>query len=237
MSTSGGTRAAMAATSRKLKQELVNMLFGKEYRKTGPDGHRLLDYSIYSYRDLRKAYLEKLQVLHPDKQRSIVSQQQLDDTAAKEMKQEFQRLQDVWAQYDEMARSMMKVKEGNGEEANFTMFGVGCSFSDNETERALRNEITDQACRGWFSSGLLGETNNTQKASGDKNSASRGDISLVCDSLFVETTSSDDLSSKTNTNSGGRRGRVWNGSESADAGSKDTTAGRSKRRTLIPGWK
>jgi len=35
------------------------------------------------------------------------------------------------------------------------MFGVGCSFDDSPTERDLRNDIMDQACRGWFSSGSI----------------------------------------------------------------------------------
>ena len=41
------------------------------------------------------------------------------------------------------------------EDADFTMFGVGCSFADSQSERDLRNEIMDQACRGWFSSGSI----------------------------------------------------------------------------------
>ena len=42
---------------------------------------------------------------------------------------------------------------------NFTMFGVGCSFSDSPTEQMHRTEIMDQASRGWFSSGQLSENN------------------------------------------------------------------------------
>ena len=45
--------------------------------------------------------------------------------------------------------------EEDEEEDNFTMFGVGCSFADSPTERDLRNDIMDQACRGWFSSGSI----------------------------------------------------------------------------------
>ena len=37
------------------------------------------------------------------------------------------------------------------------MFGVGCSFDDSPEERDLRNDIMDQACRGWFSSGAIEE--------------------------------------------------------------------------------
>ena len=185
MTTSGGTRAARAATSRKVKQDLVNLLFGKEFRRSGPEGHRKLDYSIYSYDDLRKAYLQKLHLLHPDKQRSSSFKENYQTH-----RKEFQRLQDVWSQYDEMAKSMMKVAGGDGESANFTMFGVGCSFSDNEAERALRNDITDQACRGWFSSGLLAEHDNQPVQDGPDASAmfKRKATPLVDDSLFVDAT-------------------------------------------------
>ena len=58
---SGGTRAARAATSRQVKQELVRLLFGKKYSRTGPEGHKKLDSAAYSYAELKSAYLEKLQ--------------------------------------------------------------------------------------------------------------------------------------------------------------------------------
>ena len=51
--------------------------------------------------------------------------------------------------------SSSAITSNNFEEGNFTMFGVGCSFSDNDQEKDLRNEITDQACRGWFSAGAI----------------------------------------------------------------------------------
>jgi len=229
MSTSGGTRAATAATSRKVKQELVNMLFGKKYKKTGPEGHRLLDYSIYSYNDLRKAYLERLQVIHPDKHRhaSTASSNQMEapaTTTNEDPKKEFQKLQEVWAKYDEMAKSMMKVSGGDGEAANFTLFGVGCSFSDNDFERQLRSEITDQACRGWFSSGLLAE--NSQDNSGTtQGGAFPKRTSLVDDSLFVE-------ESKVSGESTAKTG--WNDLATTTRSTSTTT---SSRKTLIPGFK
>jgi len=37
------------------------------------------------------------------------------------------------------------------------VFGVGCSFADTPEERIRRNEIMDQACRGWFTDGYLQE--------------------------------------------------------------------------------
>jgi hypothetical protein len=227
MSTAGGTRAARAATSKKVKQELVHFLFKEQYIQTGPEKHRLLDYSMYSYNDLRKAYLERLQVIHPDKQRSNaydnnnhnVQSKENNSNSNIESKTEFQILQELWSKYDEMAKSMMKVSGGDGEAANFTLFGVGCSFSDNEQERALRDEITDQACRGWFSSGLLGENNNegTSRSKSKKDSifTKQNHTSLVDDSLFVETTS---LSRE----------------DKAQTNRKKSARAMS---TLIPGWK
>ncbi|KAG7346852.1 hypothetical protein IV203_005921 [Nitzschia inconspicua] len=218
MTTSGGTRAATAATSRRVKQKLVNLLFGKEFSRTGPEGHRKLDYSMYKYDDLKKAYLERLHVLHPDKQRNI----QRDITysqskAERNTKHEFQQLQEIWSQYDEMAKSMMKVAGGDGENANFTQFGVGCSFSDSEAERALRSHITDQACRGWFSSGLLAEQGQSGNTDPSQKATCRSYkvISLIDDDLFIETT-------EHSRETGGR----------ADVGRRPV---KTSPRTLIPG--
>jgi hypothetical protein len=81
-----------------------------------------------------------------------------------------------------MAKMMNVAKDGK-REANFTMFGVGCSFSDSPEERALRSEITDKACRGWFSSGEIAHT------SSDTTAATQGiaetTVSLVDDDLFM----------------------------------------------------
>merc|ERR1712157_691350 len=93
---------------------------------------------------------------HPDKinsqRRHFDKHQQRYST--EELKREFQELQSTWDRYEDLTKNM-KVTSGDGTAANFTQFGVGCSFSGNEEEKALRNEITDQACRGWFSSGLV----------------------------------------------------------------------------------
>ena len=61
-------------------------------------------------------------------------------------------LQDAWMDYETLAKVMKKV-DNKGADASFTLFGVGCSFSDNDQERERRNEIMDQAGRGWFSAG------------------------------------------------------------------------------------
>jgi hypothetical protein len=67
-------------------------------------------------------------------------------------KKKFVELQEAWSVYERYAKIL---KQSGDADASFTMFGVGCSFSDNERERTLRAEITDQACRGWFCSGVL----------------------------------------------------------------------------------
>ena len=65
-------------------------------------------------------------------------------------------LQDAWMDYEALAKQWHRTSSSSStEEANFTLFGVGCSFSDNEHERDLRTEIMDQAGRGWFSAGQL----------------------------------------------------------------------------------
>jgi hypothetical protein len=170
------TRAASALLNLRSKQELVRLLFGHGHR-TGPDNHRkLVDHSSYSYNDLRKAYLLQIQILHPDKRRNNPSLKLDDDNTelvsnppkslqteekafagAVNLAEEFVQLQNAWENYD---NAFKFIKQTNGTttdvcESNFTMFGVGCSFSDTEAERQLRNEIMDQASRGWFTAGDL----------------------------------------------------------------------------------
>lgn len=215
----GNTRGAMAATSRNVKQKLVDLLFREQYGKTGPEGHRRLDFSIYSYEDMRKAYLERLQVIHPDKlQHASTNNDHHHNHSANHreaLKNEFQELQSTWDQYEELSRNMTKV-QGDGLAANFTKFGVGCSFSDSDEERALRSEITDQACRGWFSSGLLqAETDHRTIGSIPKEKP------LVDESLFVSVAEEPSVS----------------GSKHLDTriDERRSSSHRRNRRTLIPG--
>ena len=173
-----GPRAFPAASSQKLKTEVVRLLFGHKYSREGPEAHRRLDASIYSYSELKKAYLGRIQEIHPDKI-------QKEKAGKEDFKQSFQELQDAWKLYEDLAKSMKTV--GNGQEdANFTRFGVGCSFSDTDEERAMRNEITDQACRGWFSSGLLSESKGTNSGSSRHHSMKSSPVSLVDDDLFTD---------------------------------------------------
>mgnify|MGYP005841967865 CR=1 FL=1 len=175
------TRAASAATSRRAKQELVRLLFGHEATSAKSSiaycRSQKLDYAQYSYNDLRSAFLQKVQELHPDKHRndphhySTVSHSN------------FVKLQEAWDAYEAVAKMAKKVENEEHKLKDFTMFGVGCSFSDNEVEREWRSEITDQACRGWFSSGTLAESSEDSRAA-DVPSFGK-ETSLLHDDMFV----------------------------------------------------
>ena len=98
----------------------------------------------------------------------------------------------LFRSYENLTKNTMKVSNGEGTAANFTQFGVGCSFSDNEEERALRNEITDQACRGWFSSGLVSsgvspaENASVSQSQSAETVSSSNQKSLIDDTMFVQ---------------------------------------------------
>ena len=170
------TRAASAVSSHKAKQELVRLLYGPRYRRGGPEAHRKLDGTIYKHETLRKEYLSQLQMLHPD-----TAGQGLGPRALEEQKEKFVELQKAWDDYDQLARVVQKV--GDGDKADFTMFAVGCSFADSPEERARRDEITEQACRGWFSAGALPESTETPSTKDDNTEAYQ--IPLCDDDLFV----------------------------------------------------
>ena len=193
------TRGAAASSSRKVKQELVRLLFAPSYSRQGPEAHRKLDYSIYSYKELRRAYLERIHELHPDKLKAA----NLPIHELESSKKSFTDLQEAWDKYEDIAKMMKKVSNGDQkEEANFTMFGVGCSFSDNDEERAMRDEIMDQASRGWFSSGLLPDRSNESDKSGiNHHSSSVSDpqkTRLVDDDLFFSPEESTEINTSNN---------------------------------------
>jgi hypothetical protein len=231
------SRAATAAISRDVKQKLVKLLFRENtYSRTGcSKRNEHLNLSGYSYEDLRRAYLKRLQVIHPDKinanssidmnRRQSFKNQQYEKNnvdplhSKEELKREFQELQSTWDRYEELSKSMMKVIQGDGATANFTKFGVGCSFSDNEEEKALRNEITDQACRGWFSSGLVSSGLSTENdGNRERDGQSSKQKSLIDDSMFVQAELCDKY-------------------ENLGSSRQETKKNRSRRnkRTLIPG--
>lgn len=143
------TRVTSAA-SKRAKATLVELLFPRQQAKR------------YSHSQLRTAYLQKLHIMHPDKHRSSSSIR--DEKAHRK----FVQLQNAWEAYNISARLFRQSgnsKRHDDEEDNndFTMFGVGCSFSDSPEERKLRDEIMDQACRGWLPSGALSHSDGEKK--------------------------------------------------------------------------
>jgi hypothetical protein len=194
-----GSRAATASHSRRVKERLVKILYATEYSRQGREAHRKLDFATYSYDELRQAYIQKVQLLHPDKlqSRELETRDKEEKSTAdnspqdekwgdveptswksvheaitqqnhRDRYQAFVDLKDAWDEYEKIAKVM---KRGSGREtqSNFTMFGVGCSFSDNPYEQQRRAEIMDQACRGWFSAGQLpAETENGKGSCGNK---------------------------------------------------------------------
>mmetsp|Transcript_12237 Transcript_12237/g.22941 ORF Transcript_12237/g.22941 Transcript_12237/m.22941 type:complete len:246 (+) Transcript_12237:38-775(+) len=187
-----GSRAATASHSRRVKERLVKILYGKDYSRQGRDAHQKLDFASYTYDELRQSYIQKVQILHPDKFQSneLMTMDKKEKSSANDSQQEewgdveptswqsiqetmkqqnhrdryqaFVDLKEAWDEYEKIAKVM---KRGSGREtqSNFTMFGVGCSFSDNPDEQQRRAEIMDQACRGWFSAGQLPAENEKDK--------------------------------------------------------------------------
>jgi len=208
---STGSRAFRAASSQQLKKEVVRLLFSHKYARKGPEGHRKLDPSIYSFADLKKAYLGRIQEIHPDK---LLQSHQHDTADA--LKQSFQELQGAWKKYEDLVK-LMKAPGNGDEEANFTMFGVGCSFSDTEAERTLREEFTEQACRGWLSSALLSESSERNQAADVPSSWKIKQISLLDEALFTDVT------------------KVEEGKKEEDTRQTKRDAKKGRPKTLIPG--
>mmetsp|Transcript_19893 Transcript_19893/g.29506 ORF Transcript_19893/g.29506 Transcript_19893/m.29506 type:complete len:206 (-) Transcript_19893:459-1076(-) len=173
------TRAASASLHRRFKRELVRLLFGGKQIENYPDSPRLINSTRHSYADLKKAYLDRIQIVHPDKLHH--GEESNDDRKARH--DQFVELQEAWDRYNMLGKTMQNF--GNSIESDFTMFGVGCSFSDSPEERARREEITDQACKGWFSTGALEEKTSTVTNTAHQNK-SQNTIRLCDDSLFVE---------------------------------------------------
>ena len=163
----------------------------------------------YSYAALRDAYLIKVHELHPDK----IRHEQVGAAARSEngfdtrkernnvSSSKFIELKNAWDEYDKIIKlnklhsnsnlSTDKSTTQSENEASFTLFGVGCSFADSPSERNYRNEIMEQACRGWFSSGSLAvenkERTNVLKGTIAKSSSTReSGKEIVNDDLFVE---------------------------------------------------
>jgi hypothetical protein len=189
---SGSTRAAAASNSRRIKQRLVNILFREQHSKQGRDSHQKLDFASYSYAELRKAYLEKVQILHPDKiefkKKDVTKfnfppamkwgeieesptwrdvEAAIKKESSRDLHEKFVDLKEAWDDYEKVGK-LTKSRSDRDIQNNFTMFGVGCSFSDNPDEQRRRAEIMDQASRGWFSAGQIPEiTKDDSKANSD----------------------------------------------------------------------
>ena len=176
------TRVTSAA-SKSAKAALVELLFPRQQAKR------------YSHLQLRTAYLKKLHIMHPDKQRSSSSIR--DEKAHRK----FVQLQNAWEAYNISARMFRQSgpKRHDGEEDNnndFTMFGVGCSFSDSPEERKLRDEIMDQACRGWLPSGALSHSDGEKKI--EAKSSQQSCTNLSDDKMFMQQQTSETSTSSIN---------------------------------------
>mmetsp|Transcript_19961 Transcript_19961/g.31156 ORF Transcript_19961/g.31156 Transcript_19961/m.31156 type:complete len:216 (+) Transcript_19961:71-718(+) len=169
------------AVSKRAKATLIELLFPRHQAKR------------YSHLQLRKAYLQKVHIMHPDKQCSSSSSSTRGDQAAHE---KFVQLQNAWEAYNVSARMFRqtthtKSKQGDNDDDDendndFTLFGVGCSFSDSPEERKLRDEIMDQACRGWFPSGTLSRSDGEKTISKEVKSPQQSDTKLSDDDMFVQ---------------------------------------------------
>ena len=173
------TRVTSAA-SKRAKATLIDILFPRQQAKR------------YSHLQLRTAYLQKLHIVHPDKHRSSSSIR--DEKAHRK----FVQLQNAWEAYNISARMFRQPgnsKRQDDEENNndFTMFGVGCSFSDSPEERKLRDEIMDQACRGWLPSGALSHSDGEKKI--EAKSSQQSCTKLSDDEMFMQQQSETSTSS------------------------------------------
>ena len=146
------TRAGISAT--RARETLMRLLFTDCSAINGRLSHAAL----------KEAYLDRVHKLHPDKNRhrheNNASTEFVTSSAGNGRK--FIELKNAWEDYDKIVKLNKLTNQsseiGDGktfEEASFTLFGVGCSFADSDSERDYRNEIMEQACRGWFSRGSL----------------------------------------------------------------------------------
>lgn len=186
------TRVTSAA-SKRAKATLIELLFPRHHQA-----------KRYSHLQLRKAYLQKVHIMHPDKQRSSSSSR--DETSH----EKFVQLQNAWEAYNVSARMFRQTTHTNKHretseedddaddeyDNDFTLFGVGCSFSDSPEERKLRDEIMDQACRGWFPSGELTHSDG-EKTTKEVKSPQQSDTKLSDDDMFVQQCMSEESTDST----------------------------------------
>ena len=146
--------------SRRARENLVRILF-QHLKKDQFDDR--LQRRRHSYSQLRAAYIDLVHTIHPDKLAAFHDDEER--TRRQECQQKFVELQTAWEQYHASVREVLREDDDDRkfdddsscaiEDANFTMFGVGCSFADTPDERDRRDKIMEQASRGWFPSASL----------------------------------------------------------------------------------
>jgi len=198
------TRAGNAAKSLRAKEDLLKLLFETKSHSLEGGGRKtqqFLNHSSLTHDQLRTAYLKRVQELHPDKHHTTTT---TGKCARDDVKSQFVQLKEAWNRYQDFAKMIKRTPNGKTIDANFTMFGVGCSFADSEEERRLRNEITDQACRGWFSAGEL-TSHNVGKSSGRIEKTTGGSKSSLFTPQDGEMLENHSHSAEESTFTGGRR--------------------------------
>jgi hypothetical protein len=180
------TRVTSAASMR-AKEALIQLLFPQQQAKR------------YTHLQLRMAYLQRVHMMHPDKQLS--TSEYIRDQSAHE---KFVQLQNAWEAYNLSARMFLRTTnaeqgkkfddDGNND---FIMFGVGCSFSDSPEEKERRNEIMEQACKGWFPAAALPHSDG-EMAKAEIKSHQQSYTKLSDDNMFMEHQKSEASSSTNN---------------------------------------
>jgi len=156
--------------SRRARENLVRILF-QHLKKDQFDDR--LQRRRHSYSQLRAAYIDLVHSIHPDKLAPFHDDEER--TRRQECQQKFVELQTAWEQYHASVREVLRERQryvdvrsrmsGDNkndddgtfdddssfaiDDANFTMFGVGCSFADTPDERDRRDKIMEQASREW----------------------------------------------------------------------------------------
>jgi hypothetical protein len=183
------TRAASATASLRAKQDLVRILFGPSQSLGVLSSDAA---SKYSFADLRGAYLQRIQQLHPDKKHP----------ESCPSRQDFDQVHLAWKKYESFAKRSLLPSSAlsTSSDANFILFAVGCSFADNEQERQLRIQIMDQAARGWFPGGeIAASTTSIVPAPVSENAAEKATPSLLSDDGWDTTTPTTKIGTSTST--------------------------------------
>ena len=160
------TRMTSMSITYRAKQKLFQLLFKSDDKNIMHTSSLKSNSSSSSLKHskLRSEYLKRIQEIHPDKLSSS-NENGINSLKNKEsIHSRFIELQSAWKEYEKLFKLTRSNNKNNDEVEeddlnNFTMFGVGCSFSDTPEERENRWKITDEACRGWFTSGLISERN------------------------------------------------------------------------------